>query len=101
MMVCSTCQRFKPENVSSSGLLQPLPSHTSFFSDISMDFIEGLPFSKGKSMIFVVVDRLTKCAHFVPMSHPFTARVVAQILWITSINYMVFHLLLLVTEIHS
>lgn len=44
-----------------------------------MDFIDGLPSSRGKTTIFVVVDRLSKYAHFVPISHPYTAMSVAQI----------------------
>ena len=42
-----------------------------------MDFITGLPESEGKSVIMVVVDRLTKYAHFCALSHPFKASTVA------------------------
>ena len=41
-----------------------------------MDFITGLPRSEGKSVIMVVVDRITKYAHFCALSHPFKASIV-------------------------
>ena len=76
---CLICQRSKSENVPYPGLLQPLPIPMQPWSDISMDFIEGLPLSDHKTTIFVVVDRLTKYAHFIPLSHPYTAKQVATI----------------------
>ena len=39
-----------------------------------MDFITGLPKSEGKS---IIIDRLTKCAHFYALSHPFKSSTVA------------------------
>jgi hypothetical protein len=42
-----------------------------------MDFITGLPKSEGKSVIMVIVDRLTKYAHFFALSHPFKASIVS------------------------
>ena len=42
-----------------------------------MDFITGLPKSGGKSVIMVVIDRLTKYAHFCALSHPFKASAVS------------------------
>ena len=42
-----------------------------------MDFITGLPKSEGKSVIMVVVDRLTKYAHFCALSHPFKVSTIA------------------------
>lgn len=43
-----------------------------------MNFIERLPLSKGKNTIFMVIDKLTKYDHFLPLSHPFTNLIVAQ-----------------------
>jgi hypothetical protein len=54
--------RAKSEHVHPPGLLQPC--ETGIWQDISMDFIEGLPKSAGYSVILVVVDRLSKYAHF-------------------------------------
>ena len=45
---------------------------------ISMDFIEGLPNSQEKEVILVVVDKFTKFAHFVSLSHPYSVQTVAQ-----------------------
>ncbi|KAL5790449.1 hypothetical protein ACOSQ2_005337 [Xanthoceras sorbifolium] len=59
-------------------LLQPLSIPTIIWTDLSIDFVEGLPPSQGYTIIMVVVDRLSKYSHFVPMRHPFTALSLAK-----------------------
>ncbi|GJU09991.1 ty3-gypsy retrotransposon protein [Tanacetum coccineum] len=61
------------------GLLQPLPTPSRVWEDVSMDFITGLPVYKGLSVIFVVVDRFTKYAHFGPLPASFNAPRVADV----------------------
>ena len=59
--------------MASLGLLQPLPIPIRNLSDISMDFIEGLPCFIRKNVIFIVVDRLSKYNHFIAISHLYSA----------------------------
>jgi hypothetical protein len=52
---------------------------TTMWTDISMDFIVGLPKFRKQIMIMVVVDHLSKYAHFCALQHPFKASIVAQV----------------------
>lgn len=61
------------------GLLQPLPVPDQIWEDLSMDFIMGLPCSKGYDAIFVVVDRLSKYVHFILLKHPYSAKSLAVV----------------------
>jgi hypothetical protein len=75
---CDVCQCNKGETVKSPGTLQPLLIPPAIWRDISMDFIVGLPKSGNKSIIMVVVDRISKYAHLCALQHPFIASTVAQ-----------------------
>jgi hypothetical protein len=65
------------ETIKTLGILQSLSIPSQPWEEVSMDFITGLPKSEGKSVIMVIVDRLTKYSHFCALSHPFKASTVA------------------------
>jgi len=67
--------------------------------DLSMDFIEGLPKSQGYNVILVVLDRLTKFAHFVVVKHRPQVLILANYLWTTLSSFMVFFIPLSLTEL--
>ncbi|GJP59701.1 hypothetical protein CLOP_g14975 [Closterium sp. NIES-67] len=64
---CPICQRIKSSHQRSTGLLQPLEPPQRPWQHVTMDFVTGLPAgSSGNDAVLVVVDRLTKMAHFAP-----------------------------------
>jgi hypothetical protein len=68
---CDTCCRVKAVHVKPAGLLKPLPIPGWKWEEISMDFITGLPMTqRGHDWIWVIVDRLTKSAHFIQLNLP-------------------------------
>ena len=65
---CLTCQKVKFEHKRMGGLVQPLDVPKWKWDSISMDFVVGLPLTRsGMNQIWVIVDRLTKSARFIPM----------------------------------
>ncbi|WVZ58464.1 hypothetical protein U9M48_008739 [Paspalum notatum var. saurae] len=78
--VCDTCRRVKAEHQRPAGLLQPLKIPEWKWEEISMDFIVGLPRTqKGYNSIWVVVDRLTKVAHFIPVNTTYSGARLAEL----------------------
>jgi hypothetical protein len=66
--ICDVCQRVKAKHQRLAGLLHPFKIPNWKWEEIGMDFITGLPrTSKGYDSIWVIVDRLTKVAHFIPV----------------------------------
>ena len=66
---CLTCQQVKAEHQVPSGLLQPISVPEWKWDRITMDFVTTLPRTRGRyDAIWVIVDQLTKYAHFLPIN---------------------------------
>jgi hypothetical protein len=77
---CDTCQIIKASFLKVAGTLQPLPIPSWNWEDICMDFVVGLPnTSRHHDSIWVIVDRLTKMAHFLPVHTTHKAEKYAEI----------------------
>jgi len=77
---CLTCQQVKAEHQRPGGLLQPLPIPVWKWEHITMDFVVGKFQTQGHhDAIWVVVDRLTKSAHFLPLRTNFSADQLAEL----------------------
>jgi hypothetical protein len=72
---CDTSRRVKADHLSLTRNLQPLSIPEWKWEDICLDFIVGLPrTSRGYNSIWVIVDCLTKSAHFIPVSMTYRVR---------------------------
>jgi hypothetical protein len=78
--LCDTCQRVKAEHQRPAGLLQPLKILEWKWEEIRMDFIVGLPHTQaGYDSIWVIVDRLTKVDHFIPVKMTYSCAKLAEL----------------------
>ncbi|CAA7017899.1 unnamed protein product [Microthlaspi erraticum] len=75
---CNTCALVKAEHQVPGGLLQSLPIPEWKWDRITMDFVVGLPVSRTFDAIWVIVDRLTKSAHFLAIKKTDGAAVLAR-----------------------
>src|SRR5215813_7542365 len=77
---CLVCQQVKAEHQRPAGTLQNLEIPEWKWDMITMDFVVGLPRTvKGYDSIWVIVDRLTKSVHFLPVKSVYTAAQYARI----------------------
>ncbi|GJP65712.1 hypothetical protein CLOP_g22576, partial [Closterium sp. NIES-67] len=77
---CPICQRMKSSHQRPTGLLQPLEPPQRPWQHVTMDFVTGLPAGpSGNDAVLVVVDRLTKMAHFAPCRTTITAEETARL----------------------
>ena len=78
---CDACQRNKPSQQATPGLLQPLPIPSRPWQQVCMDLITQLPHSRaGNDAIVVFVDKLTKMVHYVATTTEVTAPQLAHAL---------------------
>jgi len=78
--ICDTCQRVKAEHQRPAGLLQPMKIPEWKWEEVGMDFIVGLPRTQsGYDSIWVIVDRLTKVAHFILVKTTYTGAKLAEL----------------------
>jgi hypothetical protein len=78
--LCDTCQQVKAEHQRPAGLLQPLKIPEWKWKETGMDFIVGLPRTQaGYDSLWVIVDRLTKGAHFIPVKTTYSGAKLAEL----------------------
>ncbi|KAA3480516.1 integrase [Gossypium australe] len=80
VLKCLVCQQVKAEHQVLSGLLQPIMAPEWKWDRVTMDFVSGLPlFLRKNDEIWVVVDRLTKSAHFILVRTDFSLHKLAEL----------------------
>jgi hypothetical protein len=89
--MCEVCQRVKAEHQRQVGLLYPLKIPEWKWEEIGMDFITGLPCTpKEYDSIWVIVDRLTKVAHFIEVKTTYKGSQLAEYIWLGLCLYTVY-----------
>ena len=77
---CLTCQQVKAEHQVPSGLLNPLIIPQWKWDIITIDFVFDFPLTQGKhDVVWVIVDRLTKSAHFLPVRLDYSMDCLAEL----------------------
>ena len=77
---CLVCQQVKAEHQSPTGRMQPLFISKWKWDHITMDFVVGLPRTRsGRDVVWVIVDRLTKSAHFLAINMSFSLDQLARL----------------------
>jgi hypothetical protein len=100
--MCDVCQRVKTEHQRPAGLLYPLKIPEWWWEEIGMNFIIGLPrIPKGYDSVWVVEDRLTKVAHFIPVKTTYKRSQLAEYIWLGLCLYTVYRRRLFWIEDHS
>jgi len=85
---CDACQRNKPSQQATAGLLQPLPIPDHPWQQVTMDLITQLPKSRqGHDAIVVFVDKMSKMVHLVATKTEVTAPQLAEIFWSTVVRH--------------
>ena len=77
---CPVCARNKTSSRAPVGLLRPLSIPSLPWSEISVDFVTGLPESKGNTTILTVVDRFSKMVHFIVLPKLPSAKETAEVM---------------------
>ncbi len=77
---CDICRRIKAEHQKPAGTLQPISIPEWKWDHVEMDFVTGFPRSqKGNDAILVVIDRLSKVAHFLAVKETINASQLADL----------------------
>ena len=85
---CAICQQVKAERKKPFGLMQPLPVPQWKWENITMDFVYKLPRTQnGFDGVWVIVDRLTKSAHFIPVREKYSLNKLAELFLIKIVKY--------------